>query len=215
MSGDTGGLPLRRRVKRWPGWVLLAFVVVGLLAYGATRDTGPRTPDERIESVAKRIACPVCQGESVYESRHPTSVNIKDAIEDRVAEGRLSDDEIVESIVAARGGQELLVPSADGIEALAWALPATAFVIGLAGLTVAFRRWQASARRLGAATDEDYALVAAALAGESASTIDVGGPVDAAVVETPPETPSTPDPSQTSDPSQTPHARRGPDGAGS
>ncbi len=153
-----------KRVKSWPGWVLLLFVVVGLLAVGATRDSGPRTPDERVEAISKRIACPVCQGESVYESRHPTSINIKDAIEDRVDENLLTDDEIVESIVSARDGQELLVPTADGIEALAWALPATAFVAGVAGLAVAFRRWQASARTLGRASDDDYALVAGALA---------------------------------------------------
>jgi cytochrome c-type biogenesis protein CcmH len=153
-----------RRVKRWPGWALLVFVLVGFLAAGATRDTGPRTPDQRIEAISRRIACPVCQGESVYESRNPTSVNIKDVIEARVSDGLLSDDEIVESIVAARDGQELLVPTANGIEALAWALPATAFVLGVAGLAVAFRRWQATARRLGAATPDDYALVATALA---------------------------------------------------
>ena len=164
MSRRASSRQLNRRLKRWPGWVVLAFVLVGFLAFGATRDTGPRTPDERVESISKRIACPVCQGESVYESRHPTSVNIKDAIEDRVDEGVLDDDEIVESVVAARGGQELLVPTADGIEALAWALPATAFVIGVAGLTVAFRRWQQSARTLGPASDDDYALVAEAMA---------------------------------------------------
>ena len=56
---------LNRRVKRWPGWILLLFVVVGLVAYGATRDTGPRTPDERLESVSKRLACPVCPGACV------------------------------------------------------------------------------------------------------------------------------------------------------
>jgi hypothetical protein len=33
------------------------------------------------------------------------------------------------------------------------------------GLTLAFRRWQASARSLGDATEDDYALVADALAG--------------------------------------------------
>jgi len=37
------------------------------------------------------------------------------------------------------------------------------FVAGVAGLIVAFRRWHASARRLGDPTEEDYALVAAAL----------------------------------------------------
>lgn len=165
MNRRTSDRQLNRRLKGWPGWVVLAFVLVGFLAVGATRDTGPRTPDERVEAISKRVACPVCQGESVYESRHPTSVNIKDAIEDRVDEGVLDDDEIVETIVAARGGQELLVPTADGIEALAWALPATAFVIGVAGLTVAFRRWQRSARTLGPASADDYALVAEAMAG--------------------------------------------------
>lgn len=157
---------VQRRIKGWPGWVLLLFVLVGFLAVGATRDSGPRTPDERVAAISQRIACPVCQGESVFESRHPTSENIKQAIEDRVDEGVLTDDEIIRSIVAARDGQELLVPSADGIEALAWALPATAFVVGLAGLTVAFRRWQRNSERLSAPTDEDVELVARALRDE-------------------------------------------------
>lgn len=162
----SGRRDLNRRLKGWPGWIVLAFVIVGFLAVGATRDGGPRTPDERIAAISKRVACPVCDGESVYESRHPTSVNIKDAIEDRVQDGRLTDDEIIESIVSSRDGEELLVPTADGIEALAWALPATAFVFGVAGLTIAFRRWRESAAMLGHATDADYALVAEAMARE-------------------------------------------------
>ena len=157
------------RLKAWPSWVLLLFVVVGFLAVGAARDSGPRTPDERIEAISKRVACPVCQGESVYESRHPTSENIKDAIQDRVSEGVLSDDEIIQSVVAARDGQELLVPTADGVEALAWALPATAFVVGVAGLTMAFRRWQRNSASLAPATEDDFALVAEAMRAEAES----------------------------------------------
>ncbi len=155
------------QVKRWPGWIVLLFVVVGLVAFGATRDTGPRTPDERVEAIAKRLACPVCQGESVYESRNPSSDRIRVAIRQGVREGELTDEQIIDRIARAFEGDELLVPTATGIEALAWALPATAFVVGLAGLTIAFRRWQAEARRLGSATDADYALVAAALDDQS------------------------------------------------
>jgi cytochrome c-type biogenesis protein CcmH len=158
------------RLKGWPGWVLLLFVVVGFLAVGATRDSGPRTPDERVEAISKRVACPVCSGESVYESRHPTSENIKDAIQDRVDEGVLSDEEIIQEIVGAREGQELLVPTADGIEALAWALPATAFVVGSAGLAMAFRRWQRNSQRLAPATEEDFALVAEAMRVEAGAS---------------------------------------------
>lgn len=162
------------QLKRWPSWVLLLFVVVGFLAVGSTRDSGPRTPDERIETISKRVACPVCQGESVYESRHPTSENIKDAIQARVLEGVLDDDEIIQSIVGARQGQELLVPTADGVEALAWALPATAFVVGVAGLAVAFRRWQRNSEALAPATEEDFALVAEALAREDEPAASAG-----------------------------------------
>ncbi len=154
---------LNRRVKGWPGWIVLVFVVVGLVAFGATRDTGPRTPDERIESISKRLACPVCQGESVYESRNTASNQIRVAVRQAVNEGTLTDEQIIQDITVTYEGEELLVPTADGIEALAWALPATAFVIGITGLTLAFRRWQAAARQLGSATDDDYALVAAAL----------------------------------------------------
>ena len=154
---------LNTRLKRWPMWVLMAFVVVGLLAIGVTRDTGPRTPDERIVALEKRLACPVCDGESVYESRNTGSVQIRELIQQEVNRGELTDQQIIDRIVTTYNGEELLVPTASGIEALAWALPATAFVVGVAGLTFAFRRWQATSRRLGAATEADYALVESAL----------------------------------------------------
>ena len=159
---------LNRRLKRWPGWVLLVFVVVGFLACGATRDTGPRTPEERIESISKRLACPVCQGESVYESRNTASNQIRQAIRQGVIEGDSTDDQIIQQIADAYDGEELLVPTASGVEALAWALPATAFVLGAAGLTLAFRRWKRAAQQLGEPTADDYELVALALAAEPA-----------------------------------------------
>jgi cytochrome c-type biogenesis protein CcmH len=166
VSGTTRG-ELNRRVKGWPGWVLLVFVVVGFLVVGATRDSGPQTPDERIESISKRLACPVCQGESVYESRNTASNQIREAIRQGVDEGRLSDDQIIQQISDAYEGEELLVPTGSGVEALAWALPATAFVLGVAGLAIAFQRWQRAARLLGEATPEDYELVAKAMADDS------------------------------------------------
>ena len=159
MSGSS----INARVKRWPGWLALLFVVVALFAVGISRDSGPQTPDERIVALEKRLACPVCQGESVYESRNSASVQIRELIRQGVEEGQLSDQQIIDDIVTRYNGEELLVPTASGVEALAWALPAAAFVAGVAGLIVAFRRWHASARILGDPTDDDYALVAAAL----------------------------------------------------
>src|SRR4051795_2028606 len=105
-----------RALKRWPAWVLLVFVVVGSLAFGASRASGPSTPAERADAIAKRVACPVCDGESVYESRNTASVNLRTAIAQMVDEGRASDDEIIAVIERSYGGRVLLVPKASGFD---------------------------------------------------------------------------------------------------
>jgi cytochrome c-type biogenesis protein CcmH len=170
---STGRSDLNGRVKRWPGWAVLALVLAALFAVGVTRDSGPRTPEDRIVAIQKRLACPVCQGESVYESRNSASVQIRELIRQKVTEGSLTDQQIVDGIVDGPfEGVALLVPRSSGVDALAWVLPATAFVIGLVGLTFAFRRWQRGARTLGAATAADYALVEAAVAADRGSGTD-------------------------------------------
>jgi cytochrome c-type biogenesis protein CcmH len=153
-----------RALKRWPAWVLLLFVVVGFLAVGASRDRGPSTPAERADAIARRVACPVCDGESVYESRNTASVNLRNAITEMVNEGRASDDEIVAVIERSYGGQVLLVPRASGFDALVWALPVAALVCAVAGLVVAFRRWRREDADARDPTDDERRLVAAALA---------------------------------------------------
>ena len=150
-------------MKRWPGWVLLVLVVAGALAVGASRADGPSTPAERAQAIERRIACPVCDGESVFESRNTASENIRNAIRSYVDEGALSDDEIVGVVESRFGGQVLLVPKASGFDALVWALPVAAFVCAVAGLAVTFRRWRREAAAERDPTDEDRALVAAAL----------------------------------------------------
>ena len=154
-----------RSLKRWPAWVLLLLVVVGFLAVGATRDRGPGSPAERAAELEKRVACPTCQGESVYESRSTASEQLRTQIRTYVDDGELSDAEILGSVVQSYGARVLLVPRATGFEALAWALPAAALVCAVAGLAVTFRRWRRQAGAAEDPTDEDRALVAAALAG--------------------------------------------------
>ncbi len=151
-----------KRAKGWPGWAALAVVVVALLAVGMSGGNSPTTPEERVEAISKRIACPVCDGESVFESRNNASESIRTEIRNQVEAGVATDDQIVTSIQDVFGGRVLLVPKTTGIDALAWALPVVVAVCAAAGLVVAFRRW----RRAGHAvpTDEDRALVAAARA---------------------------------------------------
>jgi len=147
-------------VKRLPGWLVLLGVVIALLLVGTLRDAGVRSENDRIDAITKRVACPVCSGESVFESRNASAINIRNKVEDLVQEGTRTDDEIIAEIQKDSPVQLLLVPKRSGFEALAWALPVAAGVVAFVGLGLAFRRWT---RRLDEVpTDEDRALVEAA-----------------------------------------------------
>ena len=161
MSSSHSKSSLNRAAKRWPGWLLLAVVVVVALAIGSTRSAGPLTDSDRIDSVSQRLACPTCDGESVYESQASAARGIKQQIKRLVEQGTSSDDQIIQYIQNQFGAKTLLVPNASGFDALVWALPAFALVVAMAGLTVAFRRWRLVADTV--PTDDDRALVSAAL----------------------------------------------------
>lgn len=149
-----------QRVKRGPGWIVLGVVVVALMAIGLGRSADQRTPEERIEDISKRLACPICDGESVFDSRNPTSEALRTEIRAQVQAGVATDDEIITFIQQRFGENVLLVPRAEGFDALVWVLPVVVAVLAVGGLAFAFRRWQRNAG--GSATDDDRALVAQA-----------------------------------------------------
>ena len=65
----------------------------------ARRASGPT-------ALEQRVACPVCQGESVFESRNTASENIRNTIGQLVDEGELDDDEIIAVIESRFGGRD-------------------------------------------------------------------------------------------------------------
>ena len=156
MSGS-----LNRSLKRWPAWVVMALVVVALMAVGISRASGPATAEERIDSIAQRLACPTCDGESVYESRGSASQAIRQEIARQVAAGLLSDDQIVVEIDDSYEADLRLVPDARGIEAAIWIAPVAAAVGAVALLVWAFRRWRGEGSLV--PTDAERALVEAEL----------------------------------------------------
>jgi len=155
---------LNRRVKGWVGWSVLALVLVGLLTIGVTRDSGPATAQDRIDSISKRLACPTCDGESIYESRAPAAESIRQEIARRVSQGVENDDQIITAIDSVQPTSIVLTPKSSGFEALVWVMPIAVLVLAIAGLAVAFRRWRRQIES--EPTDEDRELVAAALRSE-------------------------------------------------
>ena len=152
---------LNRQIKRWPGWVVLLGVVIVALLIGTSRAGGPLTDEDRVDSIAQRIACPTCDGESVYESQSPAAANIRLQVKSLIEQGTYSDDEIIQYVQTNFGAKTQLVPKASGFDALVWALPVFAGVCAVAGLAMAFRRWRLAADTV--PTDEDRAIVEAAL----------------------------------------------------
>jgi len=169
MSASTVSVPgasprsLNKRLKGWPGWIVLLGVAVVALLIGATRSSGPATDDDRVDSISQRLACPICDGESVYESQSTTAIGIKAQVRKLVQDGQFSDDQIIDYIAgdAQFGAKTLLVPRATGFDSLVWILPVFAGVCALAGLGVAFRRWRAAGDDVPSA--DDRAIVAQAL----------------------------------------------------
>ena len=122
----------------------------------STRDAGPQTEGDRVDGIARRIACPICDGESVYESRNNASVNIRTEIEAQVrARASAPTTRSSATSPSAYRGDVLLVPKAPASTRSVWALPRRRVVCGVAGLAVAFRRWRLRPRgRDTAATDD-------------------------------------------------------------
>lgn len=137
------GSAMNKTVRRGV-WALLLVVTAVLLAFGAGRDTGPLTQQERIDVITKRIACPTCDGESVFVSRAAAAQAIRAEVARQVGDGLKTDDEVVAYVADRFGGQVLLVPSGSGIEALVWVLPVVLAVVLLGALFVVFRRGDAS-----------------------------------------------------------------------
>lgn len=147
----------------WVPWGVMAAVVVALLTVGSLGGDPP-TLDDRAQGLEETIRCPSCASQSVANSDAPSAEAVRVLIRERLEAG--DSDEEIRDYVASRypnGRQLLLDPSGEGFGALVWALPVVAAVVAVAALVRRFGDWRPGTLD---ATDDDRALVAAALAAE-------------------------------------------------
>ena len=140
-------------------WLVLGFVVVGALIVGSRSD-GPQTREDQVMAIAKTIKCPECSGQSVASSGGRSARAIRVDIAQRLERGQTGDE--IRDYYAGRFGESLLLtPSSSGTASLVWIIPVVAIFLAVAGLAAAFVHWRGAGTER--ATDEDRALVAAAL----------------------------------------------------
>lgn len=161
-------IPTRRLVS----WLAALVVLGGALLVAAVGDPGPRTQSEQVYAISATLKCPQCAGQTVAESDTAISREIRAEINDGLAAG-MSPDEIRADIAAGYEVEIRLDPSSSGVTGVVWMLPVVLGVAAVAGLVVVFRRWsgQASAP----ATDDDRAVVEAALAARRGADAEVPG----------------------------------------
>jgi cytochrome c-type biogenesis protein CcmH len=146
-------------MRRLLPWFALGIVVVVALAVLVARSSSSDSIEARARRLEKRLACPVCTGESVAESNAPEARALRVDIRDRLENGQ-SDDEILDAYARVWGERVLLEPSDDGLGLVAWGLPVLALLAGAAGVGFALWRWTREPRL--AASGADEVLVARA-----------------------------------------------------
>lgn len=137
-------------------WTALAVIVASLAVIIGVLAAAPPSDAHRVEALASRLKCPVCQSESINDSPAQLSRDLKQLIADRVSEG-WTDTQIVDFFVATYGNEVLLDPPARGGTLLLWLLP---IVLAASGIAVIITRVRRSSRDL---TADERRRVAEAL----------------------------------------------------
>lgn len=103
---------------------LAAFVLVATL-------TADPPSEDRAREIGSLIRCPVCQGESIADSPAPLAEDMMGLVRIRIAEG-WSDQQIIDELIAAYSGAQLLDPPLSGETLALWLIPALVLAVGIA-----------------------------------------------------------------------------------
>ncbi|MDZ7753566.1 MAG: cytochrome c-type biogenesis protein [Gammaproteobacteria bacterium] len=106
----------------------------GMASVPAAPNADDPALEARLNRLAEGLRCVVCQNESLAESRASLALDLREEIREMMRAG-MSDDAVVESLVARYGDFVLYRPPLKPLTYLLWAGP-LAFLLGGAGLAM-------------------------------------------------------------------------------
>ena len=117
----------------------LSFLIV-LLPSAFAGDLKVEDPIEaRLKIVAAELRCPVCQGESIYDSHSTVAQQMRSLIREQISADK-TNEQILDFFVARYGEFILMEPKKSGQTLLVWLFPVIAMLCGLAGFAYVLRR---------------------------------------------------------------------------
>jgi cytochrome c-type biogenesis protein CcmH len=114
-------------VRNRIAWIITAALAVFVLVFTLT---APDPAEDRARALGSLIRCPVCQGESIADSPSQTARNMMDLVQQRIDQG-LSDEQIIDELLASYSGALLLDPPLAGATLWVWLAPIGALAVGL------------------------------------------------------------------------------------
>jgi cytochrome c-type biogenesis protein CcmH len=127
--------------------LLIALAAIACMA-GAAADPAERLPDPtqeaRARTLFREVRCLVCQNESIDDSEAALAGDLRQVVRDQGKQGR-SDKQIRAFLVERYGEFVLLKPPFSAGNALLWATPAIALILGGVLMALLLRRRTASA----------------------------------------------------------------------
>jgi cytochrome c-type biogenesis protein CcmH len=122
---------------------LLAILAAVACLAGAAADPADRLPapaqEARARAIFREVRCLVCQNESIDDSEAALAGDLRSIVRDQVKQGR-SDSQIRAFLVERYGEFVLLKPPFSLGNALLWATPVVALVLGAVLMIVLLRR---------------------------------------------------------------------------
>ncbi len=132
---------------------LPTLVVLGLLLFPggpAAATLQKENPlDTQVREIATQLRCPVCQGETVFDSRAGLAMEMKEVIREQLAEGR-TPEQILSFFQARYGDYVLMEPPRRGVNWLIWIGPLVLLLGGALLMTRHLRRQTRAGPRSGA-----------------------------------------------------------------